>query len=582
MKRYVCAIFILIFTYLLFFSIFKIDNGDEGCIITASMRILNGELPYKDFFLHTPPITYYAIAAAFKIFGSYLIVARVLTAIIGILIALLLYLISRRIMPSAYALIAPLIFMVWGTSQVPNPDYAWFGLLFSLISIYAFAYFLEHENPWCIITAGIFSGISFLSKQNLGLCVFAVLILSLVTDKIFRNHLKMAAPNKAFIKNLLLLTVFFIIPILVTIYFFHLKGAAPYFLKYVFLVGGESGISRMQILPYPRIQFPQIIMAASYCIFFYFALRRLDKKNTIFPFNVLMLIFLSLVIFAVIFERTLPHFNRFLDYVKTGAIRGFLNFLVLSCVTSIVLSVIAIRKKRQETYGKEMAIIFISIFALLYIWAGLFISRDMLHHIYSIPPTFILAGYIFYRIRLFVSSRNIKPYRVYLNYAIVFPVVFILMLGFVINVNNEVFRDSPSEKPFYMMRSFVNLERARYILTDAAYAKDVEDLVNFIDAETTEREKIFYPYFTDDEIYFLANRMPASFHHWIHHYTVKAPDQDVIINDIIKNNARVIFLPKDRFDSRASLANSSKLERYIYDHYAFKRSFGRFVVLERN
>ena len=571
MKRYVYAVFLLIFLYFLFFSIFRINDCDEGYILTASMRILNGELPYKDFFLHTPPLTYYAVAAVFKIFGQQLIAGRILTVIIGLLIALLLYLISRRIMSLAYALIPPLIFMSWGTGQVNIPSFAWFGLLFALGSVYAFIAFMDHEDSWSMMIAGIFSGLSFLSKQNLGLCTLAVFMIFLII-------------NRARLKNLLLLTIFFIIPILAASYLFYIKGALAQFIKYVFFIGAESGIRRMQIFPYPGIQFPQVIMAAVYCAFFYLTIRRLRKKKTAFPFNILMGIFLLLVIFTVVFERTLPHFNRFLDYVKTGAIRGFFDFLVFSCIISIVLSVMAIRKKRREGCKTEMAVFFLSIFALLYIWAGLFISRDMLHHIYSLPPAFILAGYIFYRLGSRLSDKADRG--IYSNYAIVFPVIFILVLGFVTNLNNEVFRDS--EMPLYKLQSTVKLERAKFILTDAEYAKDITGLVNFLDAETAEKEKIFYTYFPDSEIFFLADRMPASFFHFIYSDTVRAGDEVRIINDIVRDRTRMIFLPAYQFVAIEKLPGPSgngnvyDLERYIKANYALKKSFGRFIVLERS
>jgi hypothetical protein len=299
------------------------------------------------------------------------------------------------------------------------------------------------------------------------------------------------------------------------------------------------------------------------------------------------LTFLSCVIFAILLERALPYFNHLLDYIKTGAIRGFYNFIVFSCVISATLSIAALKKSRQETYGKEMSIIFLSVFGLLYIWAGLFISRDMLHHIYSIPPTFILAGYIFYRIGMLIHDRTGGFHRFYSKYAIVCPVAFFLILGFVTNVNDEVFRDNPSEKPLYTMHSFVKLERAKYILTYAEYAKDVEELVNLIDSETSKNEKIFYTSFNDNEIYFLADRMPASFHHWIHYYTVKTNDQAGIIRDIDANKTKLIFMPKWRYDDRAALSdpvnNSStyEVERYIFNNYRLKKSIGRFVVLER-
>ena len=240
MKRYVYGIFLLLLLYLLFFSIFRINDCEEGYILTASMRILNGELPYKDFFLHTPPITYYAVAAVFKIFGSYLIVARILIAILGLSIAILLYLISGKIMPKIYAFIPPLIFMFWGTGQVNIPSFAWFGLLFALVSVYAFISFLDHENSWLIITAGLFSGFSFLSKQNLGFCLLIVFIMFFMIDRVLKAYLKIGTSNKELIKNLLLLTIFFILSCYTAIYMitsqdigWHLRTSASRLLIHI-------------------------------------------------------------------------------------------------------------------------------------------------------------------------------------------------------------------------------------------------------------------------------------------------------------------------------------------------------------
>lgn len=239
MKKYVYAIFLLIFLYLLFFSIFRINDCDEGYILTASMRISRGEMPYKDFFLHTPPIAYYTVAAAFKIFGQQLIVGRILTAIIGLLIALALYLISGRLMPLAYALIPPLIFMFWGTGHVNIPSFAWFGLLFALVAVYFFIRFLETETAWFIFLAGIFASASFMSKQNLGLCALMVFLLFLVIDEAAHYYFKLKSRN--FFKNIALLFLAFVLPVVIIAYLFYLKNILPEFLKYNFFVAAQSG-----------------------------------------------------------------------------------------------------------------------------------------------------------------------------------------------------------------------------------------------------------------------------------------------------------------------------------------------------
>lgn len=550
-NRYVWIVFLAILLYSIAFSMFRINDTDEGYIVTSSMRILAGELPYRDFFIHTPPLTFYAVAGVFKIFGQSLIVARLFTAVIGLAIAILLYLISLKIIPSVrYALIPPIIFMFWGTAQVNYPSFAWFGLLFALASAYSVVLFFEKKTVLPLICAGLLAGVSFISKQNLGLCVFAVSVPFLF------KKLRWYIPS-------------FIAPIAIAALIFYLQGALPDFIKHVFFTAARSGIERIEIFPYPSIKFPQLLIWGGYLLLFYLVIRRAVKGRSIAPFGFLMTGLLSLVVISMLIERALPVSNYILDHVKTGAIRGFYNFLVLSCVASIILSL------------RERKVVFLSVFALLYIWAGLFISRDMLHHIFTLPPTYILAGYIFYRAGLYVEKKDTWFH----YYAVTLPLIYFLSVGFSANMNNEVFRDA--EGPLYKMTSPLNIERAKFILADPLLAKDVTDTVNFIDKETAKSERIFYTYWPDGEIYFLADRLPASFFHFIHVDTVKPDDQASIINDIARNRARLVFMPKWRYDDRIALSekannnNTYDIEKYVSNNYRLKGTFGRFAVLER-
>lgn len=595
-NKYSNILFLVIFMYGLFFSVFRINDSDEGYILTASMRILHGELPYKDFFLHTPPVSYYAMAALFRIFGQQLIVARVATVVIGLLISILLYLISLKIMTRKAALISPLIFMFWGTAHASYPSFAWFGLLFALISLYLFILSLEREHFWYIFGAGFFIGMSFLSKQNIGTCTLIVFILFLLVDRLLSAYFGIKkASNIALIKNLILLISSFVIPVIITVYLFYLKGALPDFIKYVFWVAAKSGISRRLILPFHSIRLPQLIIFTIYMLIFYVAVKNRNRAKIANLSMFLGAIFIFLIIFAVIWERRLMYFNYSLDHIKAGAVFGFFNLLVLVCDVTIVLFFIKIKDISATIYIRRKKVLLLAIFALLYAWAGLFISRDLLHHIFSFPPTFIVIAYVFYQAKLYIWKKARHFYkdreksevfaRFPLNCVVIFPIIYFLLLGFATNINNEVFRDS--EPPLYKMSVPVRLERSKYILADPESARDITGLVNFLSNAATQNEKIFYTYSQDGEIYFLANRVPASFFHFIHGDTVKPSDQGRIIDDIIKNKTRFIFMTTERFNNSAKLcdpkynSNTYNIEKYIHDNYKLQKEFGKFVVLKR-
>src|ERR1043166_8195960 len=79
----------LFLAYSLFFVNKGLNTFDEGWMVLASERILNGEVPYRDFFLHTNPLSYYLLAGVFSLFGQTLLVARIAGAVVNAALALL-------------------------------------------------------------------------------------------------------------------------------------------------------------------------------------------------------------------------------------------------------------------------------------------------------------------------------------------------------------------------------------------------------------------------------------------------------------------------------------------------------------
>ena len=82
---------------------------DEGSTAAQALRIINGDLIYRDFFTVVTPGSYYTVAWLFRIFGEQLMVLRWAALVTGLGIFLIAYYIARRISAWPFAAAAALM-----------------------------------------------------------------------------------------------------------------------------------------------------------------------------------------------------------------------------------------------------------------------------------------------------------------------------------------------------------------------------------------------------------------------------------------------------------------------------------------
>ena len=99
-------ILLLSIAYLRLFYNYTLINGDEGIVLQGAQRVLEGEVPYRDFFSFFTPGSYYWLALFFKVFGSSILVARAVLMVEGGLFSVLTYLLARRVCSRWSALLA--------------------------------------------------------------------------------------------------------------------------------------------------------------------------------------------------------------------------------------------------------------------------------------------------------------------------------------------------------------------------------------------------------------------------------------------------------------------------------------------
>lgn len=218
MKKYVLVI---LFSLVILFFFFNRGFAyyDEGFILHAAQRITAGEIPYRDFdFIYTPG-TIFLVALVFKLFGESILVGRVLTMLIAILTALLIYFVTNRITKSKLlSFFSMFVYLSWGPTHINFP----WPTLFAFSAVLLAAFFLETN----VFISGVLVFTTFALKQNLGMAVFLSSLLSLIIVEkakikslfvlvlgvflafaVFLIYLLLTKSTKSFIDNIYLYTI---------------------------------------------------------------------------------------------------------------------------------------------------------------------------------------------------------------------------------------------------------------------------------------------------------------------------------------------------------------------------------------
>ena len=103
-------------------------NDDEGYMLGGVTRILDGQVPYRDFHHTYAPGRFYLVAALFRLFGEDLLVVRALWVVLRVAVVLLAWAAARRLLPRPEAAAVALMLIV-----APGPWHKSFFHLFLII-----------------------------------------------------------------------------------------------------------------------------------------------------------------------------------------------------------------------------------------------------------------------------------------------------------------------------------------------------------------------------------------------------------------------------------------------------------------
>ena len=167
------AVFFGAFVFLLATMGRSVDLYDEGIVLFGSVRVLSGDVPYRDFHTNYGPGQFYALAALFKLFGPSVIVERMWDLLVRSFTVGIIYQILQRTWNRNAALTASCVSTIW-LAQFGFYGYPVFPcLLFSFLSIYcALPVFEGRHNYSSLLISGSCIGMVTLFRYDIG-CIAA-------------------------------------------------------------------------------------------------------------------------------------------------------------------------------------------------------------------------------------------------------------------------------------------------------------------------------------------------------------------------------------------------------------------------
>lgn len=159
--------------------------NDEGILLTAAARMLQGQVPYRDFDMFYTPGSMAATAAWMGVAGTSILSARLFMVLWAGLLTALIFLLSDELLPRRLALAPPTLFMLSGYSEWPVLSYHWAAIMGLVAALWACAVWSRTGRPQWMWASGVFTGLAGACLQPEGFAAFCSVAIALALTRPF-------------------------------------------------------------------------------------------------------------------------------------------------------------------------------------------------------------------------------------------------------------------------------------------------------------------------------------------------------------------------------------------------------------
>jgi len=543
-KSLVFLFFTLIFLILLIKIKTFFNFYDEGFAMFGSTRVLNGDVPYKDFWAIYPPGQFYILAGIIKLFGANLLNARIFDTLIRFLMVIGVFLITKRLAPPRLAFLAALIAGLM-LASAGFYSYAVFpAMTLGLWSIITWLVYTEKRHKAWLVLSGVLLGISTIIRWDIGtyagISLLAAGYLALLTPGL--NRPLSGDPQGSFqlvtlfkpIKDLMWVWVPMVTIALLGYAWIGLQSGWKNLFEQVFYFP-TSVLHSVRWLPYPSLIPPDLVGSAT------------------------------------LYDMQIPIFN----FPSEDWFRFYLPILTLGI--AVVLLVISFLKDRTRLNQGYFTLIALTLFGGLLFNQAL--SRyDLIHVTPATILTFIIAA-------AFIQQFSSQRMATWVKNCLVALVIGLTILYFAPSLK-ELLSSLDSAAPWGCYSSLK-------IAGCVSLGKDEEQAAEFLQANTLPSEPIFVGnqkhdriFINDIGLYYLAGRESGTRYHELYPgVATTLPVQTEIALEIGLKDVKWIALVKiwDSNEPNKSALSSgvTYLDDYLRSHYLPVTEFGNYQILKR-
>lgn len=372
------------YNYLFAFSFLPIT---EGWFSAYAHLIINGKMPYRDFYLYLTPFYPTFLAGFIALFGDSFFGLRLLGVFIILGISILLYLIlckEFKPVPSMIASIVGVVYYQSGVAHIPY-DFTQVLTLFSMLSLWMLFKSIEkkevlkiksQESKFCIdfymLFAGLFASFAFMTKQSNG--AFVLVGTGIACFYISVQYLKK-------IESVLSFSLGVLIPILIFGFWLLINNSLVFFWEQIFTsaIQAKGNINHILFAWIKGLMSPVLLVQAKTIFKYLFQLFicslliktflslykfKFQLKHSLQISLTITIISLILLIIKASFDESLSHH---LDIVNFGL--QINNYIIPAALTSAGIALfLIILSNYINSFRKIISIYTATIFIICLSW----------------------------------------------------------------------------------------------------------------------------------------------------------------------------------------------------------------------
>jgi 4-amino-4-deoxy-L-arabinose transferase-like glycosyltransferase len=504
-----------------------------GYSIAPAERVMQGDVPYRDFLFNYTPGVLWLNAFVMKLFGVALMPIRIGLFAFKLASLIVLYLVGRRLIGPWPALIPVALTLGWlGHKYIFNVHPTQYSMLFVLLALFLMLIYDDREGKRWLLLCGVAIGCVLLLKYNVGILLLAAATASLIIrEKLRGNGLFSLGVVR---KCAAVWAGFTLIAAPLCAYMAYHRALGPmvdHFIHHASDYAEERAVG----LPALRSLFP--IAAACMAV----------GLGGLLTLRFAPLLFRPYVLLAMVSGSAAILIPGRAYILKDSATAAMAYFPLLVFGGALVMLLLRFRRGSSglRTWKSERQVVIVCLFALA-AYLEVFPRADYYHLVRVLPPVFLLLSLLISQIfpvaERYFKTRRPRPTT---QVSMAAPLVLLLALGL-----QDTWRPQFDWRLRFINRFPAPADRARGILVGRRLAQRIGRMTEIIQQNSSEDDYIFSFARRGGAFYFLAGRRNPSRLLWWDSAGIKQEDRAAVLGMLSEKRMKLVLIQDGLADQR--------------------------------